>query len=226
MTAADHLKNIFDADRAMRRAEQALLKVPHEPLADLLSTAVRDAKALESEDEPEAMMRLPRLADLCAQVPGPEMADALIAILDSEIPAIRVAAAEALVDVAFDRYAEVARAVDRVLERGHQGPAMGELPWVIAEIAEPSAVPLIGRFLKLEDAAIVASATEALATLGDPDAIPLLEPFLDDKRAVELGDGEDDDGVSATLGELVSEVIYNLSRAQDAEHASAMMEEN
>lgn len=215
MTAANHLKDIFDADRALRGAEKALLKEPEPALAELLWTAVSEAKQLADKDPQEATMRLQRLADLCAQVPGPRMADALIEILDAEIPTVRVAAAEALVDVAFDRYAEVARAVERVLERRHKGPAMGELPWVIAEIAEPSAVPLIGRFLKQDDPAMVASAAEALAALGDVDAIDLLEPLRNDRRAVELDEYEGE--VTATLGELVSEVIAALLGDDDEE---------
>lgn len=213
MTAANHLKDIFDADRALRKAEKELLKGSDKALAELLGAAVTEAKALTDKDEQEATMRLQRLADLCAQVPGPQMADALIQILDAEIPTIRVAAAEALVDVAFDRYAEVARAVDRALTQQMTGPAMGELPWVVAEIAEPSAVGLIGRFLKLDDPAIVASAAEALAALDDPSAIPLLEPLLEDRRPVELD--EYDGEVTAVLGDLVREVISALSGEEE-----------
>ena len=54
-------------------------------------------------------MRLERLADLCAQVPGPEMTDALIDIMDYGKPPVRIAAGEALLDVAYEYYAEVAR---------------------------------------------------------------------------------------------------------------------
>jgi len=202
MSAAKYLSDLFEADRTLRDAEQELLKGDERELSELLTAAVTDAKA--ESDEEEKTMRLQRLADLCAQVPGPEMTDALIAILDEELPSVRVAAADALVDVAYERYAEVARGVERALERD-EGTALGELPWVLTEVADPTAIKLIGRFLKLKDGTIVASAVEALATFGDPAAVELLEPLTDDERTVELD--EFDGEVSATLGELTQEAI-------------------
>ena len=222
MTAQQHLSDIFDADRRLRSAEKELLGANEKSLVPVLSAAV--SEAMKVEDEEEASMRLQRLADLCAQVPGPKMADALIEILDSDLPQVRVAAAEALVDVAFERYAEVARAVERALEQRQEGHALGELPWVIAEIAEPSAVPLIGRFLKLTDPTLVASAAEALAALGDVEAITLLEPLIDDRRAVPLD--EYDGEISATLGELVGEVIETLNAGDFEDEEDEEFEEN
>src|SRR5437016_367965 len=160
----DTLAALFAAERALREHERTLLAADPNTLRPLLSAAVREAKTLP--DREQAVPRLERLADLCAQVEGPEMADALIAILDDESPSVRVQAAEALADLGFDRYAEVARAIERSLARNTQGPAMRELPWVLCEIGEPSARPLITRFLKSEDAEAVASAVEALAELG------------------------------------------------------------
>jgi HEAT repeat protein len=102
------LAAIFDAERALRAQERALLETAPAELKALLAAAVEEAKALP--DRREAILRLERLADLCAQVEGPEMVDALIAILDDDAPSVRVQAAEALVDVGFERYAELARA--------------------------------------------------------------------------------------------------------------------
>ena len=206
MSLTDHLDAIFAADRTLRREEAALLKQDDRSLSELLATAVEQAAALE--DDRESGMRLERLADLCAQVPGPDAVDTLIQILDMEEATVRVQAADALVDVAFERYAEVARAVERALDGGRRGPAMQELPWVITEIGEPSARGLIRRFLDFEDADIVASAVEALATLGDPEAVADLEPLLGDRRPVALDDYEGE--VSETLGQLVSEAIDAL----------------
>ena len=212
---AEALAALFTAERALRQHERTLLEAEPKTARTLLAQAVREAKQLP--DRKEATLRLERLADLCAQVEGPEMADALIAILDDDAPSVRVQAAEALVDVGFERYAEVARAIERALSRGEHGPAMQELPWVLCEIAEPSARPLIVRFLQSEDADVVASAVEALAELGDADAIKDLQPLADDARPVSLAglDDEDeeeldDDEVAATLGDLVREAIDAL----------------
>ncbi|MEM6959144.1 MAG: hypothetical protein AAF645_25910, partial [Myxococcota bacterium] len=115
------LNAVFEADRALRTAERSLLAGDKSALVKELAAAVTEAKGLG--DVVEASMRLERLADLCAQVPGPEMADALIAILDEDEPSVRFAAGEALLDVAYDYYAEVAHAIDRALDRGDSGPA-------------------------------------------------------------------------------------------------------
>lgn len=212
---ADELHAIFEAERALRDHERALLSARPASLVPALAAAVAEAKGLA--DRREAILRLERLADLCAQVEGPDMLDQLIAILDDEAPSVRVQAAEALVDVGFDRYAELARGIERALERGAQGNALGELPWVLCEIAEPSARPLIVRFLRHPDAEVVASAVEALAELGDPAAIKDLEPLLGDDRAVALGDEEDDDDgeLEATIADLVKETIEALQGAED-----------
>jgi HEAT repeat protein len=207
MSLESNLQAIFEAERALRRAEVDLLRGDPKQLSDLLSNAVAQAK---TETDPyEAELRLARLADLCAQVPGETMAEALIAILDEEQPNVRVQAAEALVDVAYDRYAEVARAIERTLASGASGPAMRELPWVIAEIAEPSAVALISGFLAHSDGEIVASAVEALTRLGDPSAVAALRKLLDDPRVVTIE--EADEELTSTVGELASEALAALA---------------
>jgi HEAT repeat protein len=203
------LEGIFEAERALRRSEQQLLETDSAALKKLLAQAVRDA--LDEGDEADAAMRLERLADLCAQVPGPEMVDALIEILDADPESARIEAYEALQDVGFERYAEVARGVERALERGERGQAMRELPFILAEIAEPSARPLITRFLKIDDVEVQAAAVEALVTLGDPEAADALKPLIDDPRPVEV-EGEEGEE-TATLGELVAEAIEALQGA-------------
>lgn len=210
MSANDLITQIFDAERSLRSAENQLLAMPQNSVADVLSMAVETAMTLL--DDAEASMRLERLADLCAQVPGPKMADALIRILDHDSPQARVQAAEALRDVGFDRYAELARAIERALDRNHEGQSMLELPWVLAEIGEPSALPLIKRFLAHEDGEVVASAIESIMSLGDPAGIELLQPLVDDEREVELDDAEDE---SATVGELALEAIAALEGSDE-----------
>ena len=207
MALKDDLHRIFDADRAMRQAELSLLrKKRSDELVAVLSSATREASSME--DRREATMRLERLADLCAQVPGPDMTDALISILNDDEPRVRVAAGEALRDVGFERYAEVARGIERALDRGDGGPAMSELPWVLAEIAEPSALPLIRRFLAHPSSDVVAAAIEALSQLQEPDAVEDLRRFLGDPRVVTIEDFEDE--TKTTIGELAREALIEL----------------
>lgn len=209
MTLRDELQSIFDAERALRDAEARLFadEDAHQARVRLLGGAVQEAKSLE--DRNEARLRLERLADLCAQVPGPEMVDALIAILDDADERVRVQAAEALSDVGWARYAEVARGIDRALADGSRVTALKELPWVIEEIGEPSAVKLLSAFLKHADAEVVAAGLEALASLGEPVPAKHLKPLLGDTRAVTVEDEEE--GTTITLGELAEEALETLA---------------
>lgn len=204
---AAHLTAIFDADRRSREAEERLFSdgEPKE-LSDLLAKAAREALALE--DEEEAELRLRRLADLCAQVPGPAMADTLIAILDHPEPGVRTEAGEALLDVAYERFKEVAKAIERALDRGHAGHSMQELPFILTEIRDPDPIPLLSRFLKHQDARVVGATIEALAAFGDPSAIEHIRPLLDDTREAALED-LDEEG-SATIGDLAREALEEL----------------
>ncbi len=206
----EKLNAIFDAERALRAAEADLMSHRDKALVKALAEAVDEAAAHESASE--ASLRLYRLADLCAQVPGPEMADALIKILNYDDAAVRNEAGEALLDVAYDRYAEVARAIERALDATLQGPAMMELPFLVSEIGEPSAVPLLRRFASHPDPDVVAAAIEAIAELGDPAAIPVLEELVDDERVVSLDD-DTEEGITSTLGELAEEALEALSGA-------------
>ena len=204
MSLPDELQGIFDADRALRKAESKLLRNKgSKELVSLLQAETQNALAMN--DRREATMRLERLADLCAQVPGPQMTDALIAILNDAEPRVRVAAGEALRDLGYERYAEVARGIERALEQNADGPAMSELPWVLAEIGEPSALPLIRRFLENENADVVAAGIESLAQLRDPDSIPDLERFLEDSRVVIIDDFEEE--TKTTLAELAADAL-------------------
>ena len=209
MALDEQLRRIFEADREMRAAERTLLQKTSEELIALLVRATEEA--LRMADRTEGAMRLERLADLCAQVPGPQMTDALIDILDDPEPRVRVAAGEALTDVGYERYAEVARGVERALDADKAGSAMAELPWILAEIGEPSALPLIRRFLQHTDPNVIATAIEALVHLGDPDAVQDLQGFLGDERNATIDDFESE--TRTTLGELAQEALTMLGRA-------------
>lgn len=210
MSLSDELQRIFDADRSLRQAEKTLLrKRSADDLVSLLEVETKNA--LTMEDRVEGSIRLERLADLCAQVPGPAMADALIAILNDDEPRVRVAAGEALRDVGYERYAEVARAIERAIDRGDSGLAMSELPWVLAEIAEPSALPLIRRFLDHQSADVVAAAIEALSQLGEPNAVEDIQRFVDDARTVVIEDFDDE--TKTTIGELAQDALRELGYA-------------
>lgn len=207
MSLSDELQRIFDADRALRKAESVLLR--RKGSEELITLLERETDvALHMEDREEGTMRLERLADLCAQVPGPRMTDALVAILNDGEPRVRVAAGEALRDLGYERYAEVARGIERALDSNEEGPAMSELPWVLAEIAEPSALPLIRRFLHHPSPDVTAAAIEALAQLQDPESVQDLQRLIGDSRVVTIEDFEEE--TKTTLGELAEDALEML----------------
>jgi len=209
MSAKQLLAALFEADLKLREAEASLLaESDQDELARVIEQATEQALTGRPPDDDDDAARLLRLADLCAQVQGPRTADTLLRILNHSSPEVRVAAGEALRDFAYDRYAEVARAIERAFERDVKGPCLQEVPWILAEIGEPSAVPLIARCLRHSDVEVVASGIEALAEIGDAETIALLAPLASDTRVVQLEEGEA--GYSTTIGELATEAIGEL----------------
>ena len=200
------LEPIFDADRALRAAEDAFLdSAESQTLARALAAAVKHAFELDDPEEQE--MRLMRLADLCAQVQGPETVDALLMILDHDEPSVRNEAGLCLLDVAYERFKEVAMGIERLLDRGHDGSSMEELPFVLTEIRDPDPLPLVARFLAHPKGEVVAAAIEALADYGDPAGIRHLSKLTEDKRVVTMPELEDS---TATIGDLAADAIAEL----------------
>jgi HEAT repeat protein len=209
------LPELFDAERNVRRLHAELAKAEPPLLLDAASAAVREALALDDEDE--AALRLVRLASVLGELEGPRAVDLLIDILGSEEPEARSCAGEALSDLAFDRFKEVALGVERGLERLPTGsPALLELPYLLAEIGEPGVRKLLGRFLAHTDPEAVAAAIEAIVDMGDAGAASLLGPLTDDARRVSLEDEEGEEG-SVTLGELAREAVKLLAEIEGSE---------
>ena len=186
-------------------------------LLDALGARVAEALALDDEDE--AALRLVRLASVLGELEGPRAVDLLVDILGSEEPEARNCAGEALSDLAFDRFKEVALGVERALDRLPVGsPALLELPYLLAEIGEPGVRKLLGRFLSHADPEAVAAAIEALVDMGDAGAASLLGPLTSDARRVSLEDEEGEEG-TVTLGELAREAVKLLAEIEGPESA-------
>ncbi len=210
------LNALFDAERTVRRLHDELARQPEATLLGVLADGI--AAALREKDEDEAGLRLVRISSLLGELEGPGVVDALIDILTSENPEARSHAGEVLESLAFDRFKEVAKGVERALKRLPVGsPALPELPYILVEIPEPGVIKLLGQFLRHGDADAVAAAIEALVQVGDPSAARLIEPLVDDMRTVELDEDGAEGSTELTLGELAEEALEILSGSDDGE---------
>lgn len=161
-------------------------------------------RALRETDAERQELELVRLADLCAQVEGPVAVDTLLRILDHADPAVRAEAGEALLDVAYERFKEVANAIERALDQRRDGIAMEELPYMLAEIHDPDPMPLMLRFLVHPRAEVVASTIEAIVERADPAAVPKLKKLLGDDREVTVPELDDE---KVTIGDLAADAL-------------------
>jgi hypothetical protein len=197
------IEDLYAAERSVRDLHGRIGAA--RPAEQIAALTVATAEALKVEDEDESSIRLVRLAALLGDLEGPQAADMLIDILGTDSLEARQAAGEALEDVAFDRFKELALAVERALERlppGHV--ALTELPFLLSEVPEPGVRRLLGRFLSHRDAEAVAATIEAIVDHGDIGAADLLVPLEHDTRQVEMED-EEGDGGRVTIGELATE---------------------
>lgn len=215
------LNKLFDAERTARRLHDDLTATPGDGLLDVLTDAI--AAATRENDEDEAALRLVRIASLLGEHEGPRALDALIDVLASEHPEARQAAGEEIETLAYDRFKEVAQAIERALKRLPVGSsALPELPYLIAEVPEPGVPKLLSQFLSHKDPDAVAAAIETLVEIGDPAHASLIQPLLDDKRTVELADdGGEDTTSEVTIGELAEEALSLLAPYDDEEDGVA-----
>src|SRR5271165_886991 len=172
------LKALFDSEREVRESHDVLVEADPAATLPLIERATREALALDELDEDESSLRLVRIAAMLGEMQGGPVVDLLVDILGCDEPEARRAAGEALAGLAWDRFKEVALGIERALERLPDGnPALSELPYLLAEIPEPGATKLLGRFLAHRDPDAVAAAIEALVERGDPSALALLDPL-------------------------------------------------
>jgi HEAT repeat protein len=208
------LSALFDAERNVRRLHDEIARQPEAVLLSVLADAIN--VALGEKDEDESALRLVRISSLLGELEGPKVVDALIDILSSENPEARASAGEVLESLAFERFKEVAKGVERALTRLPAGsPALPELPYILVEVPEPGVVKLLGQFLKHADADAVAAAIEAIVQVGDVSAAKLIEPLVDDMRTVELEEDGSDASTELTIGELAEEALEMLSGDTD-----------
>src|SRR5262249_32405930 len=154
----------------------------------------------------ERALRLVRIASLLGELEGERVVDLLIDVLGCDDPEPRHAAGEALEDLAYDRFKEVALGIERAIERlPGEHLALLELPYLLSDVPEPGVMKLLDRFLAHAHPEVVAAAIEALVEYGDPAGVSALGRLEKDARVVRLEDDESGEEGKATIGELASE---------------------
>lgn len=212
------LEALFAAERKSQSIHDQLADQGRDVVMGPLRQAIAEARGLiaSEEDEDEGAMRLICLSRLLGEFEGPDVADALIDVLDSASPEARREAGEQLKSLAYDRFKEVAQATERALDRlGSGSSALVELPFLMLEIPEGGVVKLLAKFLGHGDADAVAAAIVALSDIGDPSVIGALEALKDDGRISAVGDEAEE--IEETIGELATAAIEVLEQVDDAE---------
>lgn len=204
----DLLREIFDADRALRRAQQDFFSEGSDDgRLDAIERAMNDVWD-GGDNLEESASRLMRVGSLLGEIGGARACRLLLRLLDHDEPEVRLPAGEALQELAYSRYAEVARAVEKLVDEGKAVTALSEIPYILAEIGEPGGIKLCQRLLKHASGEVVASAIEALANFGDASVVKDLEKLRNDRRTVSMED--DPEAGEVTVGDLAAEALEHL----------------
>lgn len=206
----------------LRRAEEDVRRLQDELIDDAASdravtlAALKEAivEGLGEGEGVEASIALVPIVEVLAELEGPDVCDLLVDAMGSDDPETRHTAGKALEDLAFERYKEVAQAIERAVERlpaTHH--ALRELPFTLAEVGEPGMPRALRGYLAHREGDVVAGAIESLAMAGDPAAIAELRKLMKDPRTVMLTD-EGDGGEQVSIGMLASEAIALLSEGE------------
>lgn len=215
------LNALFDAERKVRQLHDDIVAGNPNAVMDHVEKAMK--KASDEPNEDEATLRLERLAGLLGEFEGPRAVDLLIDILASELPGAREAAGSQLEGLAFDRFKEVAKGIERALKRlPVASPALPELPYLLAEVAEaePGVVKLLQAFMTHADADAVAAAIEVAVIVGDPSLVSSLEKLQRDNRTVEMSNEQGEEG-EVTIGELALDAIDLLEGVSEEDGEGA-----
>jgi HEAT repeat protein len=205
------LAKLFRVQREARAFADEIAGEPPEAVMPVLLRAIEKARSHPGEED--RVLELESVAQILGGIEGPRAVDALVDILGSEEPAARHAAGTVLEEVAFERFKEVALAIERALvDLPADHLALTELPYLLIDVPEPGVVKLLHKFLDHPSEEVVAAAIEACVEVGDPGSVQRLARLEGDTRLVELDDEEETDGPSAsvTIGELAKEARLML----------------
>jgi HEAT repeat protein len=214
-------ENLADKIERLQRAEEEVRRLQDELLDDVEAArpaamhAFREAvlDGLGHGEGPEAAAALVPIAEVLGELDGPDVCDLLVDLIGSDEAEVRLAAGAALQELAFDRFREVAEAVERAVQRlDKSNPALRELPFIISEVGEPGGPRILKGYLAHAEAEVVAAAIEALAMLGDPAGLGELRKLVRDPRTVQIEE-EGSPEAQSSIGALAQEAIAMIEES-------------
>jgi hypothetical protein len=208
-SAEEIIVAIFDAEHSVRRLHEELRHVDRAVLLRTMAAAV--AASLREQNERDAVVQQTCLAQILGQLTGDAAVDLLIDLFGSEHPEPQQIAGEALEQLSFDRFKEVALGIERALVRLPQSsPARSGFPYLLEEVPEPGVAVLLGKMLHQVDADAVCAAVEMISDRKETSLIPELEALKSDPRLVDIDDDEGETD-QVQLGLLVTEALAELN---------------
>ncbi len=148
-------------------------------------------------------IRLIRTAEMLIGLGGEAVARHFGAGLDSPNLDIRMLSGDSLMHLGEDGVDAIMPAVEVVLEKESTGAE--EMPFILAELDDPEVPSVLARFLRVDNAQVVASAIEACIEAGNDDTRAEIEKLTSDERAVELDDPHEEE--KSTIGQIAKEAL-------------------
>ncbi|MDP3274440.1 MAG: hypothetical protein Q8Q09_04545 [Deltaproteobacteria bacterium] len=199
---ANHKLNVARSDFQENGSTDAKIKA--------ITAAIEQAFA--AGDSTDAGLSLILMTDVLVEVQSPVAAKLLLRVLGHTDPGIRVSAGEALVELLAENWNDGAKAIESYIATdGASLDALRELPFVLAEVAEPAGAELIAKLLAHKDADVAASAIEALVELGNDEHMDAMRALVSDKRELSVEEDDDSGVAGGTLGELANDALEVLS---------------
>lgn len=208
MTSLQLLDAVLQKDKEAELLQEALLKKPRgEVLAAVTGVFDAHLDAAGSSEEQGLGVEILRCFNILSIVGGEEGVRTLGRGLDHPNPDVRLAAGEAILDVAAEDFSSLAPLVREVLASKQEGlRSLEELAYLLGDLEDPEAVDLLREFLGHPNPTAVAAALEVLVEIGDMKSIESIRKLVEDRREVWMDAGEENEE-RATIGELASDAL-------------------
>ncbi|MCU0661960.1 MAG: HEAT repeat domain-containing protein [Myxococcota bacterium] len=211
MTAKQIIEEMFGLDERMAQLAEKFEGCP-QPEREKALVELFEGVAASLSADAELPLRAPRVVDLLASQEG----DAAVKILGNGLghvnSALRHLCAEGLIHCSADGLEVILPAVEMALTQG--GTAAEEMAFLLAEIDDSKVTRQLVRFLKSNEAEVVAAAIESLAEVGDESCLPELERLRKDKRKVKVAEETAEEW---TIGQLAEDAIEMFNQENEEE---------